>query len=467
MFPTRSPRGSAPTPRALPRTSFAPVLELLEARTVPSFLPAVHYDLGPFTSPNHIASGDFNGDGTLDLVTANGLNRSFSVLLGNRGGTFQSARNEFALWAPYFVVAGHLDGDGRLDLVTTNLAGDVERAITVWRGRGDGTFQEDRDYAAARTPSGLVAGDFNNDGRLDVAVMGALELSVLVGNGDGTFQAARNLYAGRTTFGVAVGDFNNDGNQDLATANWFDDSVSVLLGNGDGSFQNPVAYAAVRYAWGVVVGDFNGDRHQDLAVPNLRSADLSVFLGNGDGTFRPRVDYRVGPDGSNPQSVSIGDFNGDGRQDLVVNNSLLGVSVLLGTGDGSFQGPLHYAAGMNPRHVAVEDFNGDGFVDLAVTNFESHSVSVLLNDADWGQPALIIRLLAPGLEWPAMLNPAEAASQRAADVGWFLAAPPLLQDDLHALWFPMPQETPDQSVAPSPAWGELDWTWTEETSVTL
>ncbi len=388
-------------------------LEALEVRALLSFQPAVDYGLGALNSPNHIAAADFNHDRVPDLVTADGLDRSISVLLGNGDGTFQEAASYFALWAPYFVATGDFDRDGNVDLVTANLKGEGTRSVTIWRGQGDGTFQESGDYAAATVPSGIVADDFNNDGALDVAVMGGLELSVLLGTGDGALQSAVSYDAGNTKFGVAVGDFNEDGNKDLATANWFGETVSLLLGRGDGSFDTPVAFPAKLYAWGVAVGDFDRDGNQDLAVPNLRSADLSVFLGSGDGTLQPRTDYTVGPQDSNPQSVAVADFNKDGREDLVVNNSLLGVSVLLGVGNGTFRAPLHFGAGDDPRYVAAADFNSDSFQDMAVTNFGSQSVSVLLNDGRWRRPILMPDPTPPGT--PDVPTPAPSTPLRPSE----------------------------------------------------
>ena len=360
-----------------------------------------------------------------DLVTANGLDRTLSVLLGEGDGTFQPARSDLAFWAPYFVAAGDFDRDGNVDLVTANLAGEGGRGVTMWLGKGDGTFQEAGDFPAATTPSGIASADFNHDRGLDVAVMGGQQLSILLGNGDGSFQAAIPHHAGRTTFGVAAGDFNEDGIPDLATANWFDESVSLLLGQGDGSFHGPVSFPAKLYAWGAAVGDFDLDGNQDLAVPNLRSADLSVFPGQGDGTLRTRTDYAVGPPNSSPQSIAVADFNNDGRLDLVVNNHLLGVSVLLGSGNGTFQPPLHFAAGDGPRYVAVADYNADGFQDMAVTNFGSQSVSVLLNDARWPtpppSPGLVESLAPSGIPFAPMPFPAVSLQPIMTRLDMFLA----------------------------------------------
>src|SRR5580658_474305 len=130
----------------------------------------------------------------------------------------------------------------------------------------------------------------------------------------------------------------------------------------------------------VAVGDFNGDGKLDLVVANEGSNNVGILLGNGDGTFQAAVNYGVG---SAPTSVAVGDFNGDGKLDLAVVNELSNnVSILLGNGDGMFQAAVNYGAGLSLFSVAVADFNGDGKLDLAVANYESNNVSILLGKGD-------------------------------------------------------------------------------------
>jgi predicted dienelactone hydrolase len=335
--------------------------------------------------PYSVAVGDFNHDGRLDLAVANNGNSNVSVFLGNGDGTFQAAVDYPTGWDPLSVAAGDFNGDGKLDLVVANSA-QLEGlpTVSVLLGKGDGTFQPAVNYGAGSNPYSVAVGDFNRDGKLDLAVAdsaingGTSGVSVLLGNGDGTFQAAQTYDTGTGAFAVsvAVGDFNGDGKLDLAVADNGLNKVSVLLGNGDGTFQAAVDYATGSGPYSVAVGDFNGDGKLDLAVAN-QSNSVSVLLGNGNGTFRPAVNYGAG---QNSTSLAVADLNGDGKLDLAVGNlgsASNSVSVLLGNGDGTFHAAADWPAGTNPTSVAVGDFNGDGRLDLAVSDYVG-SVSVLL-----------------------------------------------------------------------------------------
>ena len=257
----------------------------------------------------------------------------------------------------------------------------------------------------------VAVGDFNGDGKLDLAVANSGEnpidvpqphgsVSVLLGNGDGTFQSAVTYSFTGTNLGcIVVGDFNGDGKPDLALANqgsrlgsYTDGGVSVLLGNGDGTFQPVVNYDAGSRLYSVTVGDFNGDGKPDLAVGGNHgllsgAAGVLMLLGNGDGTFQTATNLSAAAFGA---SVVTGDFNGDGKLDL----ASPGVSVLLGNGDGTFQTAVDFSVGPNPNpvSVAVGDFNGDGKPDLAVANQleTAEYVSVLLNTCVSIGPALSI-----------------------------------------------------------------------------
>ncbi len=338
------------------------------------------------TRGGSVAVGEFNGDGRQDLAVANGGVRpsegTVSVLLGNGDGTFQDARIVRAGSTPTNVAVADVNGDGRHDLAVVNsdVAGST---MIVLVGNGDGSFPDARHFPAGASPYSVAVGDFNRDGRPDLATanLESANVSVLLGNGNGSFQAARNFSSGNRPRSVAVGDFNGDGRQDLVTANNTNPgTVSVLLGNGDGTFQNAQNFLAGTYPHSVAVADVNGDGRQDLAVTNLESANVSVFLGNGDGTFQNGMNFEAG---ARPVAVAVADFNRDDRLDLVTGNFgfPFTMSLLLGNGDGSFQAPRQFGAGGNSRSVVVGDLNGDSRLDLAVANY-SDNVSVMLGNGD-------------------------------------------------------------------------------------
>jgi hypothetical protein len=320
-----------------------------------------------------VTSGDFNGDGRLDLAVGNADVASVSILLGNGSGGFGSATNFAVGAAPYGLATGDFNGDGKLDLA---IAGRGANSVVVLLGNGTGNFGVPTCFAVGTKPQSVAVGDFNSDGKLDIAAanFGSNNVSVLLGNGTGGFSAATNFAVGNTPFAVATADFNNDGKFDLALANHNSNNVSVLLGDGSGSFAAATNFAVGGNANSVTVGDFNGDGKKDLAVPN--SSNVSVLLGDGAGGFSAATNF-----GAGAVSVSVNDFDGDGRSDLAaVNFSSNSVSVLLGNGTGGFATPTNFDVGSGPESIVAGDFNGDAIMDVAVPNSNSDNASVLLNN---------------------------------------------------------------------------------------
>jgi uncharacterized protein (TIGR03437 family) len=334
------------------------------------FLNGAAFNAG--TDPIFVATADFNLDGHADLVVASAGSNSVQVLLGGGDGTFQSGFTYATGSAPVGIAIADFNGDGIPDLAVANSG---SGNVSILLGGTGGTFSQAINYTLGGSPFAVVAGDFNGDGIADLVVAGFGLLSVMIGNGDGTFQAPLNYSGSASHFrSIATADFNGDGIPDLVLTNLYGattsvsgTSVSVLIGNGDGTFQASVNYATGTQPISVAVGDFNGDGIPDLAVANFSSNSVSVLLGKGNGTFQAAVNRAVG---SVPYSVAVGDFNGDGKQDLVIANNTGGVvSVLQGNGDGTFAAAINYTTGV-PALVAatVGDFNGDGVSDLAVAS---------------------------------------------------------------------------------------------------
>jgi hypothetical protein len=360
---------------------------MLEDRTVPSPVTAANFPTG--AGPNAIAVGDLNKDGKLDIVTVGKGTFSnpnvLSVLLNSGSGKFAAPVNYTTDTNPVAVAIADFNGDGKLDVVTANMGGND---VSVFLGNGDGTFQSAVNYSTGKGPDAIAVGDFNGDGNLDLAVANYSDdtVSILLGNGNGTFGTASTvaLVSGKPR-SVAVGDFN--GKPDLVTANGGLTGINVLLGNGNGTFQAAVKYTTDANATAVAIADFNGDGKPDLAVACASTGFDDILLGNGDGTFQAAVKYR---EGDNPGYLTVADVNGDGHPDLITVNGGLpigrgannSVSVLLNNGKGTFAAPLLFVTDQNPVAVAAGDFLGDGKLDLVVANHDSNDVSLLAGDGN-------------------------------------------------------------------------------------
>ncbi len=336
------------------------------------------------SGPGDVATADLTGDGNTDLVVVNQGSNTVNVLLGNGNGTFQ-AQQTFAVGLdPRMVAVGDLTGNGIPDLVVDNFESNT---VSVLLGNGNGTFQTQETYAVGNLPIAVAIGDVTGDGVPDLVVANLLSnsVSVLRGNGNGTFQAQTTIATGSRPYSMSVADVNGDGKPDLLVAYRNNNTVGVLLGNGNGSFQPPTTYAVGAGPISVTAADVNGDGNPDLIIinsfNNAGGNSISVLLGNGNGTFQAQTTFATG---SEPDSVAVGDVNGDGKPDLIVSNyTSNNVSVLLGNGNGTFQAQQTFAAGTGAQSVALGDVTGNGRPDVIVANAGSSNsgdtVSVLLN----------------------------------------------------------------------------------------
>jgi hypothetical protein len=275
----------------------------------------------------------------------------------------------------YQLVNGDFNHDGKLDIAVV----DADNGLEVFMGNGNGTFQK---YAYSdwqfTQRDQILEGDLNNDGNLDLLLSNSGGMIVTLGNRDGTFQAPLEIGYGER---MALGDLTGNGKQDLVfVAGPF---VNVAMGNGNGTFQTPstlVIGAHVGEVTALAVGDFTGNGKLDILVATANDADvLDFFAGNGDGTFQAPVTIATGV---KVQSIAAADLNGDGKPDLVTADGDQHAQVWMGDGDGTFQKPVSYLVGSQPISVSLADLSGDGKPDIVTANSFSSSVSVLLNKGD-------------------------------------------------------------------------------------
>ena len=344
-------------------------------------------DFATGSSPRSVSIGDFNGDGKLDLAVANTdsntVSNTVSVMLRNAVNTDFDPKVDFITGSyAQSVSIGDFNGDGKTDLAVTNV--NTSTVSVLLRNTANTGFDPKVAFATGQAPYSVSVGDFNGDGKADLAVANSSSntVSVLLRNTANTgFDPKVDYATGSSPYSVSVGDFNGDGKTDLAVANLGSDTVSVLLRNAaNNGFDSKVDFSTGRAPYSVSVGDFNGDGKTDLAVANLYSDTVSVLLRNAANTgFDPKADFATG---SYPRSVSVGDFNGDGKADLAVaNEGSNTLSVLLrNAANTGFDPKVAFATGQAPYSVSVGDFNGDGKTDLAVANSRSGTVSVLLNN---------------------------------------------------------------------------------------
>ena len=410
-----------------------------------SFAPIVTYPVG--LAPVTIVADDFNGDGKTDLVALDaelGIVNKAWVLLGKGDGTFQPAVSTATGTGSGYLSYVDLNHDGRLDLI---IADQSASAMTVMLGNGDGTFQPSTEYLAAsqpvsiqpiplqdgntmllipdtlstevvalfvtsdgtvmspllhttgQLPAAIATADLNGDSKPDLVITDseAGNLIVKLGTGGGVFAAAVTYPLGSNPGPLALGDVNGDGKIDALVADG--NGIEVLLGKGDGTFAAAKTVPASATLSSLVIADFNGDGKPDVAATDNTSGDVLIFLGNGDGTFQNARTNALGS-GLVALSAVSGDFNGDGKPDLIVAFSPTdgtqpgGLAVLLGKGDGTFQALSNISLpGSSIQQgigaaltapLAVGDLNKDGKADVAtvVSSGAGNKLAVYLGNGD-------------------------------------------------------------------------------------
>lgn len=352
-------------------------------------------------APFDMAVGDFNTDGNSDIVTANQLSNTLGLLLGHGNGRFERVRMLSVKGPqPTSLAVGDVDEDGNADIAVAETGyqspGLEGHDVSILFGDGAGSFPRQVNLPVAPCPNAIALGDFDEDGHLDLVVSVSPSftplhntLSLYRGRGDGTFGAAESIPNTWPAEDLAVLDANGDGHLDFAYATYwtFDHCVDVVFGRGDGTFDSAnrtpgsvPPYAVPGYAYSIAVGDVNGDRISDALVggaafsgstwssvgtlvrgatsPPLGISTPIALLGTNNFFFVPHV--------------AIGDLTGDGRPDVLASIEAYTGSIVASYArpDGSY-GPSRSIAGtlVYPRTVVVADFDHDGRQDLAVSEY--------------------------------------------------------------------------------------------------
>jgi hypothetical protein len=318
--------------------------------------------------------------------------------LNAQGGQLKRATYYPAGQRPYRVVAAELTKSGSVDLAVADWASDQ---LIILLGNGDGTFQKPLKLPVPG-PISLAAGDFNEDGNLDLVVVedvgtGDGTVALFLGDGKGGFKLSASYLLGPVSVSVAVADFNGDGHLDVAVTNkgfTGPRNVMTFFGDGHGKLQGRETYKMDGAPFGIAAGDLNGDHHPDLAVTNI-SGYVSVLVNDGTGHFGKPVSYNAG--GGEVVDVKIADLRHDGRNDLVIANaSLSAVGVLLNKGDGAFGEVRLYPTHCDVEAVAVADLNLDGKLDVAVAaNIDNSAFMYGKGDGSFGKPIPIKDAIGP------------------------------------------------------------------------
>jgi hypothetical protein len=337
-----------------------------------SFQTPVTLTTGTGNMADSVTVGDFNHDGLTDIAVSYLEDNAVQVLINNGSG-FNASTSYPVGKQPYATTSADLNQDGYDDLITVNTT-DGTISVLLNNGKSNpGTFGTAHTYQVGRLPFGVAAGDVNGDGIPDLAVtnMGADSVSILYGQKGGTFIAGPTLTTGANPFGIAIGDFQHNGHPGIAVACHQSSQLYVFPNNGDGTFGSPFITATGAFPTAVVVGDFNRDGKLDVVTGNSIANNTSFFAGNGAGGFAAGV---ISPALNFPVSLAVADLNGDGILDLVeVAPNYNQVSVALGQGDGTFgnfqqREAGDFPTGTQPWGVAVGDFNNDGRPDIVTAN---------------------------------------------------------------------------------------------------
>ena len=323
------------------------------------------------SEPIAVRVADFNGDHHDDLAVLNQGTHNVSIFLGDGHGHFTLKGSYDAGDSPVGLTVSEAIGDGELDLLVGNDVGDV----TILRGNGDGSFQP---FTRIDQNMAISVGDLNGDGSTEWVITNNTSDRVVVQ------QSASNPVFDRGTgvaapAGVKLADLNGDGLLDMIVANSGGNSVLVYLGQGGGQFSAAQSFYAGTDPVDVEVADVNGDGNSDVIVSNYGSNDVSILLGTGSSTdprglLTPGPLLRDLPRGV--VSTQVGNFQGGQTPNLLVTSrDANAVTMLTGTGDGSFRNPVVFNTGSDPTQTLVGNFDNRPGLDFVTLNYFSNSLT--------------------------------------------------------------------------------------------
>ncbi len=337
--------------------------------------PSPTYSVG--SGPYASVCEDFDGDGNLDIATANIVSNNISIILGVGLGGFGTATNFSANIDPRTIVAADLNNDGIKDLIASGTYTANSSVVTVLLGSGTGSFSTPTNYVTSvyGALNSIVAGDFNSDTFQDIIVTNTYDSTVilLLGNGNGTLGPISSFNIGYEPSSNKEGDFNADGNLDILVANGMSDTISFLQGNGSGSFNFFNSFQVASFPTYICTGDLNNDGMLD--VVSVSQDTVSVVLAIGVGVFGPPALF---PNSAFGTTASIADFNLDGKKDIALGSASQMISIALGNGDGTF-GILKSYSAIGSNSIIAKDINSDNYPDI-IGSGGYEEVSVLLGD---------------------------------------------------------------------------------------